>query len=190
MDALLRKSGMVHKHLNDQVLGGGQLPQHIANAPSDDDDDGGGRGDRGGAGGGAGAGAGAVKDEARPWALPWARPSVKAEQGGAKPEGEGGAKAEREAADTETSGGKRAKCEGGGARVVLHGSEREARQLLHGHCTFDAVVQQLRSSPDFAAAVLRCVTSAGAEKLVSAINALPRVEPRRLDGSVGRTLLC
>ena len=160
---MLRKSGMVHKHVNDKVLGGGKLPKYIADAQSDDD---GGFGGSGGGGGGGGAG-GAVKGEA----LPWARPSVKAEQGGVKPE--------RHVGDAEPPGVKRAKREGEGARIVLHGSDGEARQLLHGRGTFDEVMHELRTDPAFAAAVLRCVTSSskGADKLVSRINALPRLDP-------------
>jgi hypothetical protein len=38
------------------------------------------------------------------------------------------------------------------------------------------VVHALRTDPDFAAAVLRCVSSAGKDKLVDSINALPRLD--------------
>jgi len=38
------------------------------------------------------------------------------------------------------------------------------------------VVHALRTDPDFAAAVLHCVSSAGKDKLVDSINALPRLD--------------
>ena len=169
---MLAAAGMVHKHVNDKVLGGRQLAANDGAARDDDDDD-----DGFGAGAGAGAG-GAVKGEA----LPWARPSVKAEQGGVKggggvkaeagvkPKGSG-IKSERQGGDAEPPGAKRAK-----QNLVFHGSDNEVRQLLRGCGTFDEVVHQLRTDPDFAAAVLRCVTSAGKDKLVREINALPRVD--------------
>lgn len=162
---MLAAAGMVHKHVNDKVLGGRQLAANDGAARDDDDDD-----DGFGAGAGAGAG-GAVKGEA----LPWARPSVKAEQGsvksegGAKAEG-GGVKSERQDGDAEPPAAKRAK-----GNLVLHGSDNEVRQLLHDRGTFDEVMHKLKTDPDFAAAVLRCVTSASKDKLVDSINALPRM---------------
>ena len=175
---MLAAAGMVHKHVNDRVLGGRQLAANDGAARDDDGDDDDGFG--GGAGGGAGGGGagGAVKGEA----LPWARPSVKAEQGGVKGGGGvkaetgvksegGGVKSERQGGDAEPPGAKRAK-----QNLVFHGSDNEVRQLLRGCGTFDEVVHQLRTDPDFAAAVLRCVTSAGKDKLVKEINALPRVD--------------
>ena len=175
---MLAAAGMVHKHVNDRVLGGRQLAANDGAARDDDGDDDDGFG--GGAGGGAGGGGagGAVKGEA----LPWARPSVKAEQDGVKGVGGvkaetgvksegGGVKSERQGGDAEPPGAKRAK-----QNLVFHGSDNEVRQLLRGCGTFDEVVHQLRTDPDFAAAVLRCVTSAGKDKLVKEINALPRVD--------------
>ena len=113
VDAMLAAAGMVHTHVNDKVLGGRQLAAKDGAARDDDDDDGDGFG-----GGGGGAGGG-VKSEAPPWA----RPSVKAEQGGAKGEGEE-AKPKRQGGDAEPPAAKRAK-----KNLVLHGSDNEARQL-------------------------------------------------------------
>ena len=167
---MLAAAGMVHKHVNDKVLGGRQLAANDGAARDDDDDDGFGVGGVGGVGG-AGGSSGAMKGEA----LPWARPSVKVEQGGVKGEGgvkseDGGVKSERQGGDAEPPAAKRAK-----KNLVLHGSDNEVRQLLRDRGTFDDVVHELRTNPDFAAAVLRCVTSTGKDKLVDSINALPRV---------------
>ena len=73
----------------------------------------------------------------------------------------------------------------GGAYAQSRGCERCApfshrhlwmrRELLRGCATFDEMMFNLQEDPKFAAAVLRCVTSANAPKLVDAVNALPRL---------------
>ena len=58
------------------------------------------------------------------------------------------------------------------ARLVAR--QLRARVLRVVHC--DEVVHALRTDPDFAAAVLHCVSSAGKDKLGDSINALPRLD--------------
>ena len=56
---------------------------------------------------------------------------------------------------------KRAKAE----RVVLHGSDQEVRQLLRACDCYDEFLHDLKTDPTYAAAVLKCVTSANKDKL-------------------------
>ena len=59
-------------------------------------------------------------------------------------------------------------------RVVLHGSDQEVRQLLRACDCYDEFLHDLKTDPTYAAAVLKCVTSANKDKLVNAVNALPQ----------------
>ena len=148
---MLRASGMVHMHINDRVLGGGELPAPLPDPKMDDEEE---DGDKG-----------CHASETKPKVVKSAAPPR------LRPAAGGGLEASIE--DDNPEGG-RAQQE----KLVQHGRDGEVPQIIRDCATFDEMMFNLQEDPHFAAAVLRCVQSENGHKLADAVNALPRMPAR------------